>query len=169
MENSIGFANVARWIALDHDNETSIYRRFGELGARNLLYIQCEMLVLEKELHELDKGDFNTDDMHIMDEARTWETFVNRYKSGTDQKTHIRMDLVKQLRCKIKEYRRLSALWPSCPLPNGKQLTGHFRRGATSPSGSREVATPQQACTRHIQTLVLETLPSSRWSRQNCP
>ncbi|KAL4862447.1 hypothetical protein BDV12DRAFT_190406 [Aspergillus spectabilis] len=80
-----GFANVSRWVALDHDHETSIYRRFGELGAGNLLYIQCEMLVLEKELHELDK-------------------------SGTDQKAQIRMDLIKQLRCKLKEHLAKTAL-----------------------------------------------------------
>ncbi|KAL4866928.1 hypothetical protein BDV12DRAFT_210217 [Aspergillus spectabilis] len=100
-----GFAELSRWIALEHDNETYIYRRFRGLSARNLTYMQCEMLLLEKRLHELDEADADSDeDINVKDEARTWETFINRYESGTNQKARLRMELVTQLRCKIKEY-----------------------------------------------------------------
>ncbi|KAL3459155.1 hypothetical protein BJX64DRAFT_291552 [Aspergillus heterothallicus] len=98
-----GFANVARWIALDRDSETFIYRGFRELAARNLLYLQSELLDLEKRLNELDKNDATTDDLDVKDEARTWETLRERYESGNED-AKARMDLVMQLRASIKEY-----------------------------------------------------------------
>lgn len=101
-----GFADVARWISLDPDNETFIYRRFNQLAARNLLYLQSELLAIEKQLDELDKNDALSDDMTLKDSARTWETLVSLHENGnTDAKT--RMDLIVKLRAKLKEYRSL--------------------------------------------------------------
>lgn len=99
-----GFANVARWLSLDRDNETFIYRRFNELSARNILYLQCELLDLEKKLNELDKKDVTSDDMDLKDVARTWETFMQRFEEGNSEAV-VRMELITKLRAKIKEYR----------------------------------------------------------------
>ncbi|GES58894.1 hypothetical protein ATEIFO6365_0003017700 [Aspergillus terreus] len=98
-----GFADVARWIALDPDNETFIYRKFDELAAQNLLYLQAEILVLEKELNKLDVNDANSDDMDLRDAIRTWETLTQRYDAN-DEKARSRMDLVIRIREKLKEY-----------------------------------------------------------------
>ncbi|KAL3473022.1 hypothetical protein BJX99DRAFT_234338 [Aspergillus californicus] len=98
-----GFANVARWISLDTDSETSIYRRFNKLAARNLLYLQCELLSIEKKLNDIDSNDVNSDDMELKDEARTWETFLQRFESNNHE-AQVRMRLVAELRAKIKEY-----------------------------------------------------------------
>ena len=99
-----GFADVARWIALDPDNETFIYRKFDELAARNLLYLQTELLVLEKQLNELDKYDANSDDMNLKDATRTWETLTQQYDTG-NREARVRIDLVVKIRSKLKEYR----------------------------------------------------------------
>lgn len=99
-----GFANVARWISLDPDNETFIYRRFNQLAARNLLYLQSELLALEKQLDELDKNDAFSDDMILKDSARTWETLMSLYENGNIE-AKARMDLIVELRAKLKEYR----------------------------------------------------------------
>ncbi|KAL2834362.1 hypothetical protein BDW59DRAFT_178782 [Aspergillus cavernicola] len=98
-----GFANIARWIALDRDSETSIYRRFNQLSARNLLYLQCELLALEKKLERLDQNDLDSDDMGLKDEARTWETFMERYENG-NQEAKLRKELIADLRARMKEY-----------------------------------------------------------------
>ncbi|KUL83695.1 hypothetical protein ZTR_07476 [Talaromyces verruculosus] len=98
-----GFASVARWISFDPDNETFIYRKFGELAARNLLYLQCELLVLERQLNDLDQNDTKSDDMDLKDAARTWETFTQQYEDGIKE-ANDRMDMITRLRAKLKEY-----------------------------------------------------------------
>lgn len=98
-----GFASVARWISFDPDNETFIYRKFSELAARNLLYLQCELLVLEKQLNDLDQNDTKSDDMDLKDAARTWETFAQQYEDGIKEAKD-RMDIILRLRAKLKEY-----------------------------------------------------------------
>jgi hypothetical protein len=105
-----GFADVARWIALDPDNETFIYRKFDELAARNLLYLQSELLFLQKQLNELDKSDANSDDMDLKDASRTWETLMQRYDSGNEE-ARVRMGLIVRIRAKLKEYRALTATY----------------------------------------------------------
>lgn len=103
-----GFADVARWIALDPDNETFIYRKFDELAAQNLLYLQAEILVLEKELNKLDVNDANSDDMDLRDAIRTWETLTQRYDAN-DEEARSRMDLIVRIREKLREYRALQS------------------------------------------------------------
>ncbi|KAK2595012.1 hypothetical protein QQS21_007266 [Conoideocrella luteorostrata] len=98
-----GFADVARWIALDSDNETFVYRKFDELAARSLLYLQAELLVIEKELSELDKIDANSEEMDLRDAARTWETLKQLYDTN-DERAQVRMDLIVTMRAKLKEY-----------------------------------------------------------------
>jgi hypothetical protein len=108
-----GFANVARWIALDRDSETLIYRGFRELTARNLLYLKCEMLNLEKRLNELDKIDAVSDDMEVKDAARTWETLREQFENG-NQDAQTRMELITRLRGTVKEYRVLPSPRAHC-------------------------------------------------------
>ncbi|KAL6809566.1 hypothetical protein J3E69DRAFT_351000 [Trichoderma sp. SZMC 28015] len=98
-----GFAQVAMWIALDPDKETSIYRKFDELAARNLLYLQSELLVLENKLDQLDRSDAKSDDMDLADAARTWETLERQNTMGYEE-AQIRMDLIIKIRAKLKEY-----------------------------------------------------------------
>ncbi|KAK1753623.1 hypothetical protein QBC47DRAFT_46450 [Echria macrotheca] len=98
-----GFAEVARWIALDPDGETSIYRKFGELRARSLLYKQCRLAALEKRLGELDAQDAASDDMDAKDAARTWETMVQRLAAG-DEAARVRTELMAEIDIVLKDY-----------------------------------------------------------------
>lgn len=99
-----GFAQVARWIALDPDKEASIYRKFDALAARNLLYLQSELLVLENKLDRIDINDAKSDDMDLGDAIMTWETLEQQYSNG-NEKARVRMDLIIKIRARIKEYR----------------------------------------------------------------
>lgn len=104
-----GFAQVARWIALDPDKETSIYRKFDALAAGNLLYLQSELLVLENTLDQLDRNDANSQDMKLRDAIMTWETLERQNIMGYEE-AQIRMDLIIKIRAKIKEYREISPI-----------------------------------------------------------
>ncbi|QYT03245.1 hypothetical protein H0G86_010215 [Trichoderma simmonsii] len=98
-----GFAQVARWVALDPDKETSIYRKFDALAARNLLYLQSELLVLENKLEQIDINDAKSDDMDLGDAIMTWETLEQQFNNG-NEKARVRMDLIIKIRARIKEY-----------------------------------------------------------------
>ena len=101
-----GRAEVARWVALDPDGETSIYRKFGELNARALLHKQCRPAVLEKQLQQLDEQDASSADMELKDAARTWETLVWHFAAG-DESARIRPELTERIEAALKDYCQL--------------------------------------------------------------
>jgi hypothetical protein len=103
-----GYRTVAAWIARDPDNETFIYRRFDQLSARNLLYLQSEVLVLERRLERLDAETAKSADMELKDSARRWEIFSKNAENRVEERA--RMDLVFEIRAKIKEYRKSESL-----------------------------------------------------------
>ncbi|PVH73724.1 hypothetical protein DL98DRAFT_606338 [Cadophora sp. DSE1049] len=78
-ESLQGFADFSQYIA--SDISLSIYRKYGALGARNLLYLQTELQFLELRLEVLDKedksaianGDINDEKLEIEKAARSWE------------------------------------------------------------------------------------------------
>lgn len=107
-----GFAQAARWIALDPDKETFIYRKFDELAARNLLYLQSELLVLENKLDQLDRHDAISNDMDLRDAIMKWETLEGQFNCG-NRDAIVRMDLIVTMRAKLKEYRVLEAHYHS--------------------------------------------------------
>lgn len=102
----VGYASVAEWIALDPDNEPFIFRKFDELSARNLLYLQAEILAIEEQLERIDDADAASRDLGRLNLARTWETLNDSKKLG-DQEARDRMTLILMLREKLKEYRKL--------------------------------------------------------------
>lgn len=116
-----GFADVARWVALDPDGETSVYRKFGELRARSLLYKQCRLADLERRLREADQHDAETDDMEVKDAARTWETLVRQCEAGSEH-ARARMQLIEDMEVALKSY--CSLLRSFCPwFPDRTELT----------------------------------------------
>src|SRR5436190_10730955 len=57
-DDPIGYGAIAT--AMSGNCDLSIYRRFGVLNSRNLLYLQSEVMALETQLQELDAA---TNDM----------------------------------------------------------------------------------------------------------
>ena len=100
---SDGFAAVAEWIALDPDNEPFIFRKFDRLAARNLLYLQAQIMTLEHELKELDKEVAESDDMSLKDAARRWEQLVKQDAEGQEHARR-QMELITKLKHALKEY-----------------------------------------------------------------
>src|SRR5271155_4425397 len=99
-----GHPSLAAFIASDPDHSTAIYRRFDRLSARNLLYLQSELVALEKQQDELDKQDLISDKLDGKAKARNWDLLVEKAESGDDGEARKRVTVAKAIREKIKEY-----------------------------------------------------------------
>ncbi|KAJ0383122.1 hypothetical protein COL922a_011118 [Colletotrichum nupharicola] len=106
-----GYLAAASWLARDVDNETLIFRKFDTLSAANLLYLQSEILELEKRLDNFHLVTVRGNDMDLKDAASTWETLVEQSRTGATrfrQDAKEQIDLIKELREKLREYRKPS-------------------------------------------------------------
>jgi len=114
-EFHVGFADFSEYIA--SDDQLSLYKSFASLGARNLLYPQAELQVLEKELKSLDDRDqqclkdTEDDDERRMVEAaaRAWEGIQMQSEAGNERERR-RMDLILRIRKLMKEYGEIHSL-----------------------------------------------------------
>ena len=98
-----GYPSFAEFIARDGD--AAIYRKFGHLSARNLLYLQSELHELEDRLQELDREDVRrVADDEAQKAARAWSHFSDA--GNTRAKSH--RDLQATIRAKLQEYRAWS-------------------------------------------------------------
>ena len=95
-----GYPTFARFIARDRD--AAIYRRFENLSARNLLYLQSELHDLEQQLQDLDRDDAkDIDNSDAQRAARCWKAF-SEGEEGTIKRQR---RLQEAIRSKLKEYR----------------------------------------------------------------
>lgn len=94
----MGYNAVAT--CMDSDSDLSIYRRFGALNGRNLLYLQSELHDLETQLHDLDiDADRRTHGNDAWATPRSWRA-LNR----TEGERHL--EVVIKLRLRLDEYNR---------------------------------------------------------------
>jgi len=104
-----GYVDFAHFIASDYS--LSIYRKFAVLGARNLLYLQAELQLMECQLDELDKADKRTigwsdnvdEGFETEKAARSWEDLKRQAIEGNEKQAgNLRM--IYKLRKLMKEY-----------------------------------------------------------------
>ena len=94
-----GYPSYAEFISKDRD--AAVYRRFGNLNARNLLYMQSELHELERQLEDLDKEDLkDIGNEDAQKAARIWESF----SGGQSEAACARRLLQCKVRGKVKEY-----------------------------------------------------------------
>lgn len=108
-----GFAKVATKITSDNDKTTTIYRRFDELAARNLLFYQAELAELEDELKQLDDEDRIARDETSVACQRDWKSFKdNAYgiNGVVRDREKQKMELSLQIREKLEKYREVILL-----------------------------------------------------------
>ena len=97
-----GYPSFANFIAEDAD--AAIYRKYEQLSARNLLYLQSELHELEGNLEDLDAVDFEereADDSEAQQIARYWKS----YSRSESKRAVERRELQGRIKKKIKEYR----------------------------------------------------------------
>lgn len=104
-----GFALVASKIASDIDKTTTIYRRFDELSARNLLFYQAELAELEDAQRGYDEEDRNAKDQASIECQRDWSEFerhAGEEENGMMQRREKeKMELAMKIRDKLEKYR----------------------------------------------------------------
>lgn len=101
-----GYPSLAAWIAHDPDNESFVFRKFDRLGARNLLNLQSQLISLESKIERLDNLMRNNGDPEVLLSLARWETYEERTKDPSSIE-YEKMMLEKELKDKIKEYRKL--------------------------------------------------------------
>ena len=104
-QKPLGFAALSSLMASDDDQELLIFRKFDEISARNLLYLQCELLSIEERLKRCDRRVSSSGDIDLEEAAEIWEVMVEQAKDGRAEAQEM-MEVVKELRLKIKEYRK---------------------------------------------------------------
>ncbi|KAH6989499.1 hypothetical protein BKA56DRAFT_256686 [Ilyonectria sp. MPI-CAGE-AT-0026] len=107
-----GYSAAASWLASDPDDEALVFRKFNRLAALNLLYMQSEVLELEKRVDSMHLSTVDGHDMGLKDAARTWETLIRQCQPGSEFRLDAkeRMDLLLELRKKLKDYHEALAL-----------------------------------------------------------
>jgi hypothetical protein len=98
-----GFPAVADLIASDPDHSASVYRCFHRLSSRNLLYIEAELLRLEKQQDDFDLED-SFQDPGTLQCFRSWEMLC----SSQEPRQKKRVELIMKIQEKLKEYRQIN-------------------------------------------------------------
>jgi hypothetical protein len=104
-----GFADFGQFIG--SDDSLSIYRKFAVLGARNLLYLQAELQLLEINLQELDAEDKrtiatsseNSEKVMVEAGARSWEDLKEQASAGIGRQAE-KLRIILKIRTLMKEY-----------------------------------------------------------------
>ena len=94
------YRTFAEFIATD--DELFVFRRFDSLNARSLLYLQSELIALEKRLSEYDNEDIQDGSSDVKLSARCWETLTLR--AGEHPREAERMELIRQIQKTTKTY-----------------------------------------------------------------
>lgn len=100
-----GYPSLADFLASDRDRTILAFKRFDRLAVRNLLYLQSELAELQSRQDAYDAQDISIEDGDLAAKqcARNWGAFTDAVKKG-DEKQKDRMELVIEIRKKMKEY-----------------------------------------------------------------
>lgn len=124
-----GYPSLANFIASDRGRTTFIYKRFDELAARNLLYLQSELAELEATQRKYDQEDLLAD-LATKQCARNFADFQEAaMNTSKDTRQKDRMRLMRQIRGTLREYREammFESTLASLPLPS-KGIWSAFR------------------------------------------
>jgi len=104
--------------------EFAIFKRFGDLSTRNLLYLQAELTYLSADLLDLEKEDDEDKAIKGIRYAQDWYKLGNSHSEEDNQNGQ--WDLVLKMRAKVTEYEealiRASTI-ASMPSPNNSDLS----------------------------------------------
>ncbi len=86
--------------------EVAIFRRFGALNAQNLLYLQAELVALEKDLRTCAAEDWASKDTDRVFYCRDWYSLSSSWdnESSDSEVTGRQWQIMLKIREKLKEY-----------------------------------------------------------------
>lgn len=102
----VGYPKIAG--QMNTQPETAIFRRFGELNAKDLLYRQAELAYLEKQLYKCEMEDSGSTVGAKPYYAISWYWLSHSMADGDAKQ----LDLVLKIRKCIKEYSRFPCVPP---------------------------------------------------------
>ncbi|KPI44703.1 uncharacterized protein AB675_8532 [Cyphellophora attinorum] len=108
LDRGLGFAGLSGFMSSDKERSGFVFRRFSSLAARDILYMQSELLDLEQQLERLDKEDA-TGGSEERRMAKNWQQLCDRSdtsaagRPGQPSATR-RRNLILEIREKLKEY-----------------------------------------------------------------
>ena len=113
-----GYVDFSEFIA--SDGQLSIFRQFRSLAARNLLYLEAELQLLQFEIQAIDDADQallnNANDKErktkTEEAIRAWECF--KLQTETDPRQAQKLEMIMKLRVLMKEYGMLSLTHVFC-------------------------------------------------------
>jgi hypothetical protein len=134
-----GYPTVAGLISKDDD--FAIFRKFRYLNARNLLYLQAELIHLENELETLDRG---LDTEQHREKLKDWRAFAE---------DNVRLELAVRIRKTLQEYSKKRAIVLSCTEygVHYAHLAARWSVITTWPSGESEK--PSRRIRQHLSSL----------------
>lgn len=99
-----GYPKLAK--CMGSSPEFAIFRRFATLNARNLLFLQAEITLLEKKLEDLTAADEKATHLDRAIYSRDWETLKDSCDEGAENRGHDpkQWKLFLDIRTKLKEY-----------------------------------------------------------------
>ncbi|KAK4230345.1 hypothetical protein QBC38DRAFT_507459 [Podospora fimiseda] len=98
-----GFPFLADFIASDPDHSPVMFKRFGRLSARNLLYLQSELAELEAEQEVFDHENFGGT-LSEKESMYNWRLFKERGHSGVTR-DQARLELAERTQKALKMYK----------------------------------------------------------------
>jgi len=131
-----GFALVASKLNSDADKTTTIYQRFDELSARNLLFYQAELAELEEQQKRQDTEDRDAEDQASIECQSDWNKFSEAAESTNvaNRRAKEKMELVIKIRVRLEKYRSSPRSIQACTM-RSTNLT-QIRRSTSFTSSS---------------------------------
>lgn len=117
MSHIDGYRGLARFMIRDKDQSPCILRRFDELGVRNPLYFQSELLEIEQRLEKLAIAHVQAP-LNVKAGLRDWSGTNVEADVDEPNRSQIkeRTDLILQLGYVMNKYRMFAACQESCEL-----------------------------------------------------
>jgi hypothetical protein len=104
-----GYPSLPNFIASDRDRTTLIYKRFDELAARNLLYLQSKLAELQAKQCAFDQEDLtvgqDTAGQNTKQCARNFANF-RKAAEADELKQKMLWEVMERTRKTLKEYRK---------------------------------------------------------------
>jgi hypothetical protein len=103
---SDGCPAIANFIAGDVDHDTYVFRKFSRLKARNLIYLQGELVSLEAKLQAFDTEVARSADPELLASMRNWDIFEEYAQDPSREAERNRKALATLIEAKLKKYRK---------------------------------------------------------------
>ncbi|KAM0724193.1 hypothetical protein Q7P37_000075 [Cladosporium fusiforme] len=99
-----GYIDLAQFLARDVDNETYVFRKFERLAARNILYLQGELIKLERDAHELDEEAKDSMDPEVHLSMRCWADLDRNARDPSREHERRIKELADNIERKLRKY-----------------------------------------------------------------